>query len=124
MPPRSSLLLPQTLLHERTLMAVVSHIGTWVESNPSGHPLSDAFAAIMAWISTASEKFAAWIARPGMCRDFCCKKVLDFLVIFLGYSEVWTLVIIWFIVFWIVLTIPLVVGFGPSGVMLGEFPWP
>jgi hypothetical protein len=53
-------------------MAVVSHIGTWVaESNPSGHPLSDAFAAFTAWFTTALDRFAAWIARPGMYRDFC-----------------------------------------------------
>jgi hypothetical protein len=63
----------------------VVNIGTWItESNPSGHPLSDAFTAITTWFASAFERFAEWIARPGTCKALLLMKIIDLELLFLG----------------------------------------
>lgn len=37
-----------------------------------------------------------------------------------GNLEIQVLCVVWFIVFWVVLAIPLLMGFGPAGVLAGR----
>jgi len=50
------------------------------------------------WITTGMTRFSLWIENPG----------------------VWTLVLLWFVIFWAVLLVLFALGFGPAGIIAGS----
>jgi hypothetical protein len=97
------------------LLSSSINIGTWVKESA----FEDSDSPFWNWLAEQSRAFAEWINQPRKRPLLKSRDLIHLIVLLL---EIWVLVLVWFITFWVALLIPLTLGFGPAGVLGGLFP--
>jgi hypothetical protein len=82
--------------------------------------IASLFAGAIDYIATEIHQLSEWIQQPGALLPDICPIVPYRTHDSTNDLEIQILCLVWFIVFWVVLFIPLLMGFGPAGVLAGE----
>jgi hypothetical protein len=106
-----------------------SSVATWTMNTPwddfSGMLLvlwfyiTSLFAETVDYLAAGIHQFSEWIQQPGALLSDCYSLLFCRTHDPTNNLEIQILCLVWFIAFWVVLVIPLLMGFGTAGVIAG-----
>ena len=78
--------------------------------------ISTHWESFVSWITTHGERFISWIEQPSKSSIMTFQSELT-----IDVADVLAVILAWSITFTVVITLLLILGFGPSGVIAGRF---